>query len=64
MPEIKINGIYATEDIITNEKVVRFMGRICSEKLLDTQRTEHPDDFYRDIGKMVIDQFNNEKNWV
>lgn len=61
---IQITGIYSTNDIITDRKIVRFIGRIDQETLLNHQRTEHPDDFYHDIGRMVIDQFNNDKNWI
>lgn len=61
---IQINGIYATNDVITEKPIVRFTGRIDQEKLLDSQRNKCPEDFYRDIGRMVINQFNNDKNWV
>jgi hypothetical protein len=61
---LTITGIYATEDIVSKEKIIRFTGKISSKKLLDLSRIEHPDDFFKDIGRLVIQQFNNEKNWI
>ena len=61
---ITITEIYQAVDANNSNKVVKFSGRIDSDTLLNQKRKEHPDEFYRDIGKLLIDQFNNDKNWI
>ena len=61
---LTITGIYAAVDAKSNDKLIKFSGHIDSETLLNPERKDHPDEFYLEIGRLVIDQFNDEKNWI
>jgi hypothetical protein len=61
---ITLTGIYAAVDASTNEPIIKFAGQIDNYTLLDSERIKHPDEFYREIGKLLIDQFNNAENWI
>lgn len=61
---VQITHIYPAVDALSNENVIKFSGHITDKELLDPIRNEDPDTFYKELGKLVVSQFNNPDNWI
>jgi hypothetical protein len=62
---VLITHIYQAVDANSNEKVIKFSGNITDSDLLENHiRNTDPDLFYKELGKSIVEQFNNPKNWI